>query len=144
MSDEESFQAALDAAPDDQVTRAVFGDWLEDRGDPRGPGYRALARLGRVPLTRGPYRFMWSSALGRRVSADRHVLPSDWYSHIAIGRIPAGDGGHALAPNPTLQQQDTDGRREVEDKVARAFALLPPERQAQLLTAPFELCHESA
>jgi uncharacterized protein (TIGR02996 family) len=45
MNDEEAFQAALDADPNDRTTRLVFADWLEERGDRRAEGYRAIARL---------------------------------------------------------------------------------------------------
>lgn len=37
MNDEAAFIAALAADPDDRTTALVFADWLDDRGDPRGP-----------------------------------------------------------------------------------------------------------
>src|SRR5262245_7494859 len=35
MTDEAGFLAQLDANPDDDTTRLVYADWLEERGDPR-------------------------------------------------------------------------------------------------------------
>ena len=42
MTTEDDFQAALDANPNDWQTRLVFADWLDERGDVRASGYRAL------------------------------------------------------------------------------------------------------
>lgn len=50
MTDEDDFQAALDATPADAALRLVFADWLEGEGDPRAEPTRALARLRIVPL----------------------------------------------------------------------------------------------
>ncbi|HEY1192518.1 MAG TPA: TIGR02996 domain-containing protein, partial [Gemmata sp.] len=41
MSEEAGFVAALVAAPTDLTTALVFADWLEERGDPRGPMLRS-------------------------------------------------------------------------------------------------------
>src|SRR4051812_46727360 len=43
VTTEEDFHALLEAHPDDHSTRLILADFLDDRGDPRGPGYRALA-----------------------------------------------------------------------------------------------------
>src|SRR5688500_14192684 len=37
MSDDLDFIRALQASPDDDAPRLVFADWLDERGDPRGP-----------------------------------------------------------------------------------------------------------
>ena len=50
MTSEDDFQAALDTSPDDWQTRLVFADWLQERGDPRAEGYRALAVHRRIPV----------------------------------------------------------------------------------------------
>src|SRR5215510_9578888 len=50
MTTEDDFQAALDKNPEDWQTRLVFADWLEERGDVRAEGYRALGLLHRVPV----------------------------------------------------------------------------------------------
>ncbi|MCI0704480.1 MAG: HEAT repeat domain-containing protein [Planctomycetia bacterium] len=40
MTDEASFLAAIEAAPNDQQLPLVFADWLDDHGDPRGQWIR--------------------------------------------------------------------------------------------------------
>src|SRR5262245_54586051 len=47
MTTEDDFQRTLDATPEDWQTRMVFADWLDERGDPRAAGYRALGKLTR-------------------------------------------------------------------------------------------------
>src|SRR5947209_4054416 len=49
MNHEEAFLRAVLENPDDDAPRLIFADWLEERGDPRGPFIRlqcALERLG--------------------------------------------------------------------------------------------------
>lgn len=48
MTTEDDFQAATH--PDDWQTRLVFADWLEECGDPRAVGYRALGFRRLHPL----------------------------------------------------------------------------------------------
>ena len=50
MTDEDTFQAALDAEPDNSAMRLVFADWLEERGDWRAAGYRWMAERGKAPM----------------------------------------------------------------------------------------------
>lgn len=45
--DEEFFQARLDADPADQATRRQFAEWLIERGDERGEGYRWMVWHGK-------------------------------------------------------------------------------------------------
>jgi uncharacterized protein (TIGR02996 family) len=64
---EEVFQAALDADPDDHATRAVFADFLEERGDERAAGMRWLAENKRRPQNWRDGRsddWMWSLSGG--------------------------------------------------------------------------------
>jgi uncharacterized protein (TIGR02996 family) len=49
MSDDQGFRRALRADPDDTVTRSVYADWLEERGDPRGTFLRLEAELTALP-----------------------------------------------------------------------------------------------
>jgi uncharacterized protein (TIGR02996 family) len=39
---EDAFLAVIEANPRDDTTRLVYADWLDDRGDPRGPYLRVL------------------------------------------------------------------------------------------------------
>lgn len=121
MTTEDDFQAALDAKPEDWQTRLVFADWLQERGDPRADGYRALGVLRLWPKREGEGEGgTWAYQGG--VADDYpacHTLPRDWFD--------------ADSPGNTYWTQDLDTRRESEDAAARAFAKLPPERRAELL-----------
>lgn len=153
MTGEEDFQAALDAEPDNHHLRMIFGDWLEERGDPRGAGYRALGLLRRVPCgpsaDNGDWNFhyvRWSHSdnlaqtfprRGRDVRAA--ALPEDWCE--SMRRVRAADDGLSCAAVGAwnwLQGWCAYGhsRRHAEDLAARAFAHLPAERRASCLTRP--------
>lgn len=49
MTDEETFQAAIDADPTNSALRLVFADWLEERGDWRAAGYRWMGENHKWP-----------------------------------------------------------------------------------------------
>src|SRR5204863_136709 len=54
VTTEDDFQNALDADPADWQTRLVFADWLQERGDVRAEGYRALGRTRFYPYVHNP------------------------------------------------------------------------------------------
>ena len=122
MTTEEDFHAALDANPDDWQTRLVFADWLDERGDPRGEGYRALGVLQLRPASAA---YCWANARNRDSSPHHgfNLLPQDWYT----------------LTTPNLETAGVycffDSRHEAEDAAARAFANLPSNRRAELLSA---------
>lgn len=131
MTTEQDFHAKLDADPSDWQTRLVFADWLDDQGDVRAEGYRALARgRHRTDTTSGggviSAFHWWDRTFTDRVYADYpHIfhpcsLASDWFE-LLNGRP---EGTH---------RRDFDTRRAAENGAARAFAKLPPERRAALL-----------
>lgn len=49
MGEESAFLRAIADAPADDAPRLVYADWLDDRGDPRGPFVRAQVALARLP-----------------------------------------------------------------------------------------------
>jgi uncharacterized protein (TIGR02996 family) len=55
MNDEAFIQAIL-ASPDDQSLRLAYADWLDERGDPRGPFLRAHHEMRRAPIGSADYR----------------------------------------------------------------------------------------
>lgn len=124
MTTEDDFHAALAANPDDWQTMLVFADWLDDRDDPRGPGYRALGRLERAPLA-APVYGTWNRPEKKYVfdrertlefplrPLESYHLPGDWWDAGAWGRY--------------------DSRRAAEDAAALAFARLSADRRAELL-----------
>lgn len=119
--DEIAFQAALDAAPGDHTVRLVFADWLEEHGDPRAEGYRALGRGRRWPChipSRGTEGWVW----GGETSAPRPyaALTYSWFAALMDEVYPGAQIG-------------LPSRRAAEDAAALAFARLPPERRAELL-----------
>jgi uncharacterized protein (TIGR02996 family) len=132
MNDENAFQAALDANPGDHTTRLVLADWLQEHGDPRAEGYRALGVLRlqpchldaecftpEHPAARTPEyldKFWWCNAPAARYEQFR--LPRDWYQRLTWPGSP--DENYAT-------------RREAEDAAALAFSKLPPKRRAALL-----------
>lgn len=141
MTTEDEFHALLTTHPDDHSTRLILADWLDDRGDPRGPGYRALAMHRRVPVRSGtPVKFTYPGyctfeaadlVLGDEalVDAGFAALPDDWLALTkkSLGRTdPLKDTMWACAETP----------RAAEDAAARAFAELPAARQSELLAAP--------
>jgi uncharacterized protein (TIGR02996 family) len=134
MTDEESFQAALDANPDDAHCRLVFADWLDERDDPRGPGYRALGETWRRPHeTEDEIRYYDAESYeGLYDGAIVDVCPEsnlthDWYKLLEAPRtFPPDDiSTHYVSIWPS--------RREAEDAAALAFAKLPAKRQTELL-----------
>jgi uncharacterized protein (TIGR02996 family) len=147
MTREDDFQAALDANPTDWQTRLVFADWLEERGDPRAEGYRALGLWRREPVptdvTPGERQRRWGfpgfvspgyaasdNEPDNEHALQRATLPDDWHSAIAHWKgegIP--DGGLLL------HWRCRKSRREVEDAAARAFTQLSAPRRTELLTA---------
>ncbi len=133
MTTEDDFQAALDANPDDWHTRLVFADWLEDRGDPRAAGYRAIAAQQRRPLHMrhaGLKRDAWWWHCTTGTPSHHNDVPADWFA-----RLPVRDGNKNFWPVHT-QKGGVRTRHQCEDALARAFAKLPPERQAALLVGP--------
>lgn len=125
MTTEDDFQNALAAEPRDWQTMLVFADWLEERGDPRAEGYRALGLLRRVPAAFGRL-WVWLNARWARSYNDTEdkraaTLPDDWYD--LIPRVK--DNSECAAERTTLRKSLNDA--------ARAFVKLPPERRAELI-----------
>lgn len=129
---EEGFWAALEADPSDFTTRLVFSDWLQDRGDERAEGFRALAEGRYRPKTTDWYHTYFGRASNCHVAmwkrdGDRVIhalLPDDWWEEIV------GD--------PNLHQDEWwkywRTAREAENAAALAFTKLPAERRAELLS----------
>ena len=132
MTTEDDFQRALDAEPDAWQTRLVFADWLDEHGDPRAEGYRALGVLRRWPTheyrdEKGasnccPY---WAHTNSIPI-CESIELPLDWFRLLEV------DGKSDLFAPAWVNRTDAT-RRELEDAAAVAFARLPSARRAELL-----------
>jgi carbon storage regulator len=92
--EERPFLQAILAEPDDEGTRLVFADWLEERDDPLGEFLRNVCRLAKSApgLRRGELerrqRFLWAehgAAWGTSLPRALWSFPS--------GGLPQGPGG---------------------------------------------------
>jgi uncharacterized protein (TIGR02996 family) len=134
VTEENAFQNALDADPADATTRLVFGDWLEEHGDPRSEGYRALGLLRLRPYPFGDTgRWTWlnskvitfyGNATRRKIREACSVLPDDWFSLVEEHRHGCG----CAAERRNAAQSFDDA--------AIAFAKLPESRRRELLAHP--------
>jgi len=116
---DESFQAAIEANPEDRYSRLVYADWLEEQGDPRASLIRIEEEMRTVPVhadrywdlkgVRNALRNQCDPEWVRRMryGLDYHPVfrkvPDDWRGRWRLLRefverwygIPAGDvGGH--------------------------------------------------
>lgn len=131
MTTEGDFHAALDRRPSDFHCRLVFADLLQERGDPRAEGYRALGVLRLRPVrdpvfdkgSQGqPEWRLYRDDLGC-IPKGPDDMPADWF--LLIDEKEASTKSHA--------HLRWWSRRVAEDAAALAFAKLPPERRAELL-----------
>jgi uncharacterized protein (TIGR02996 family) len=133
VTTEDDFQRILDENPADRETRLVFADWLQDRGDPRAEGYRAMAVRNRHPL-QGRHlnadTWWWHACAEARMAEFHNHVPQDWF-----GLLPPDEGSTQFWP-VFRSGGGVKTRRECEDALALAFAKLTAEQQAKLLT-PF-------
>lgn len=135
MTDETGFQNWLDAHPEDSVARMAFADWLEERGDERHAGYRALGVSGlyavRVLMDRDPMvvRYIVGNANNKLDSPqDRRDYGPCQLPHAWMYRV------------ENLNDEDDRGvwwkyfltRREAEDAAALAYARLLAKRESSL------------
>ena len=131
-AEEDAFHAMLDLNPDDHTTRKVFADWLEERGDPRAEGYRALGALGWVPYLVGVPLQWTTGTYNVPDSPDRSMLPYRWAEVASVGK--------SRSPGFPTDSHRHDNfwfgvatRRELEDAVALAFGTLTPDEKAEIL-----------
>jgi uncharacterized protein (TIGR02996 family) len=133
MTTEDDFHAILDANPDDHHTRLVFADWLQDRGDARAEGYRALGVLEKYPSVTGrfstfggsdhPYRFDVDWMLFNKM----YLLPYDWFRLMPYDPLEDWKHGNLVVWRRLAT------RRKLEDAATLAFAKLPESRRRELL-----------
>jgi len=136
-SDVEALHAALDAMgrdPCDHALRGALADALDEAGDPRGGGYRAMSLNGLYTHTRVPVdrrHWTWFSLAYLR---DDRILPRDWFDLLPGGYCRHTDGTDVSATCGGIWK-DYATRRAAEDAAADAFARLPAARQHELLAA---------
>ncbi len=132
MTTEDDLQAMLDADPTDWQTRLILADWLEDRGDERAAGYRALGMLRVWPHEFGMGDGIYFCFHNGRGTGDRgkrlatcHILPQRWLD------LTEDEEHRILEIKWAGPSQDTHlsscmvtSRRLLEDCAARAFLKL--------------------
>jgi uncharacterized protein (TIGR02996 family) len=139
VTTEDDFQQQLDRHPNDLQTRLVFADWLQERGDLRAEGYRALSaqRLYSTVHQLGDSDYPLFDAsrvsLGRDGPLKHWCLPHDWFLHLEGGAQRVSGVVQQVGSRQSGVWLDYDSRREAEDAAAAAFAKLPAERRAELL-----------
>lgn len=143
MTTEDDFQAMLDANPDDWQTRLIFADWLEERGDARAEGYRALASLRVWPSgcneKNGVLCYHNGDGTGDKFLPleKTAILPQDWLDRTQDEEHrKMGYGDLGVTEDTILSSCIAPSRAFLEDAAALAFAKLPARRRAELLSAP--------
>ncbi len=138
MTSEEDFHRLLDANHDDHQTRMIFADWLQERGDPRAEGYRALGQLGLRPVFTKTKRSVWGSKKIEGHLADE-MMPHQ-FDHYRPGLL-HHDWMDLIPASGVDNQQWWRGRntrREADDAAAHAFSLLSPQLKQEILNPPPE------
>lgn len=130
MTDEDHFQTEIDKRPADPLPRQVFADWLEERGDPRAAGYRAMGECGLNGCHCSVRRDVVTDWLpnGRTRwhsyphGSTRLWLPGPWF-HATYKSHPAKDS--------YVRTGIFLNRRAAEDAAALAWLELTPEEREQ-------------
>lgn len=150
MTTEDDFQNQLDQCPEDHNTRLVFADWLDERNDPRGPGYRALGMCRVYPHknTFTGKSFVYHNGKGHYGSPDKpmpicHRIPSQrWLDLIQDEEYKkSGEKDEKMKVPEDYKTKGTvlssclaETRRWLEDCAALAFLKLDPIEQAAMLS----------
>lgn len=145
MTTEDDFQKMLDKNPEDDQTRLIFADWLQDRDDPRADGYRALAATSRRPdLIASDFHY-WNRYQKRK---REDWLPSRWYNtqlpsawfnlldSVVFGLIKTDN----FAPLYRATVKPLS-RRQCEDGAAIAFSKLPNDLKQKYMKGIFDEKH---
>lgn len=137
---ESGLQAALDADPSNSLLRGVLADHLDEIGDPRATGYRAMSVLGRSPVkdNYGAWRIWDEEDPETRGSAGSDDLPSRWF----MQAVEVSDNPYpgVVRCYRTGRESKVDGlwfesRREADDLSALAWVDLSPEVRQEILSA---------
>ncbi len=120
MTTEDDFQRRLDECPEDYQTRLIFADWLDEQGDERAAGYRAMGVMGLRPWKKTHHASWYDAGVRPGDKNDpQSNLPQSWFMAVDGDKL----GGWMR----------WDSRREAEDSAALAFARLSAEYCAELL-----------
>jgi len=123
---------ASDCVSGDHHAKMVYADYLDEYGDPKGPGYRAMGVCERDPLGRTAY---WACFNTLR---EQDHLPRDWFENLPTEYRndtfwPEASIWSSCGPWPVTREQCLDA-------AAEAFAKLPAARQDELLRGGVGAC----
>lgn len=137
MTTEDDFQRQLDEHPEDHQTRLVFADWLDERGDPRGPGYRALGVCGLCVHCESWFN---DKMYDERPPEDTTNLPYKWFVKLKGGqfRNPLRNDpvtGHERRTTPPRYATwcQFESRAHAENAAALAWSKLPESVRVEIL-----------
>jgi uncharacterized protein (TIGR02996 family) len=164
MTTEDDFQRDLDDDPSDHHTRTVLADWLEERGDERAEGYRALG-LNRIyphlwyykgakPYEQVTQFWLFHNGCGHHGNTSSlcagevlnrpgpigpaHVLPQAWIDAV-VSRYCRAKWAASLLTDYTCgwPEGSVMGRRGLEDRVTSVFGALPDAMRVAFLRAEY-------
>jgi uncharacterized protein (TIGR02996 family) len=120
--DELAFLRAITAAPEDDLPRLIYADYLDERGDPRGEFIRVQVALSRPDA-------QWSVRDSRELRARERLL---LYRHRSawLGRLDGEWRGDAVFDRGFIVQVDVSARQFV--RHARVWLLREPIHRAAL------------
>jgi uncharacterized protein (TIGR02996 family) len=124
---EDELVAAIEASPDDSAQRAVYADWLEQRGDPRAELVRIEDELWRRPIDLVRFRRLYPRRLELRAQHDAR-----WGARIA--RPSTAEIRHRLAILAELDPEHEQGMAEL-----HRYALNEPLDEGQLAEIELQL-----
>lgn len=114
-TDEEFFQAALDAHPDDSAARFLLAEWLTDRADDAAAGYFWMAAETVLPQDYPATRtWDWNDEL--QYSEMTGTIPHSLYQQLQGGRMSMSSG-----------YREYRDRRAAENALCRVFAAENPD-----------------
>lgn len=91
LTDEEFFQEALDAAPNDSAARWLLAEWFGDRGDESAEGYRWMGSEAIMPQDyRGTRTWDWNDEM--HFSELPGAIPHGLFNQLQGGRLSVSSG----------------------------------------------------
>lgn len=133
LDEEKAFQDHLDKYPDDHNHRMVFADWLQERGDPRAEGYRAMGQL-RKNAVQSRYSPTTTWLWGNKSNSSYAYEPSGALPDVWLKRVGNNHPTYGNDVNNTKNWRYHTSRRNAEDAAALAFAKIPRYIKTKLLT----------
>lgn len=134
MTTEDDFQRAIDATPNDRMLRLVFADWLQERGDPRSDGYRALGTLTVWPMAfavGAAQGFLWFASASEYPRAS-NALPEPWFL-AASGQVTAEYPNDMWPRHSQENHCRYRSRRRLENAVAVAWLAVAEADRKKIL-----------